>query len=540
MRIKNKLFNRKKEYPRIDNLVVVYVAVVLYFQLLLQISPIVTSLTATPLYNIQTYLGLLGGGLIVLDLFTTKRIWQGNYIGLLCVILVFAALASVRMISYGIKENLFKLCWMAIQFVLVYTCGYRIDKAQLETRIRILFYGLLIIWCYAACISLYQYVTQYGYKEVVNPLAVDTSSNRQGFYDHRLFGIYYTLNHAAYISLLFVTIALVFLLREKRTWVRILLIAAEVVLVFHIILSGSRSAMVAMLVCVGVVSWFVARQMIKLNGLSKPLVCCVVSAAMMVLCYCGYQGLKRGLAYVPHIVGTTRGEHAGTQNAANDRMKNMTRSGLLSAFVVGNGADFSDTVSLPKLATITPGEEVADVLNREENPDGDISNGRLEIWADYIHLYKDIGVVGLSPGNYMPYILENYPDLYIVDEVKRFYPDKYNSGIIHHVHSGYMMVYVSAGMVGILSLVVYMLLCLRRFLRMVQKNKKLSHMFLGALALVIAVAVSAVFDEGLFFQNNPQTTIFWFALGLLMSGRLQDAEIAVQEQNEIAYKEERC
>ena len=107
MRIKNKLFNRKKEYPRIDNLVVVYVAVVLYFQLLLQISPIVTSLTATPLYNIQTYLGLLGGGLIVLDLFTTKRIWQGNYIGLLCVILVFAALASVRMISYGIKENLF-------------------------------------------------------------------------------------------------------------------------------------------------------------------------------------------------------------------------------------------------------------------------------------------------------------------------------------------------------------------------------------------------------------------------------------------------
>ena len=149
MRIKDsKIFIREKEYPKIDNFVVLYVGVVLFVQTLLQISPVVTALAATPLYSIQTYLGVLGGGLIVLDLFTTKRIWQGRYSFLLLAILVFAVLATDKMIAYGLKENLFKLCWMAIQFCLVYSCAYRIPGEELEERIKALFYALLTVWIF--------------------------------------------------------------------------------------------------------------------------------------------------------------------------------------------------------------------------------------------------------------------------------------------------------------------------------------------------------------------------------------------------------
>ena len=100
-------FQGNKEYPVVDKIVLIYVATVLFFQILFQISPVVTLLSKTPLYNIQTYLGLTGGVLIVVDLFTTKKIWKRRYSMFLYVILLLAAVSSVRMMPYGIKENLF-------------------------------------------------------------------------------------------------------------------------------------------------------------------------------------------------------------------------------------------------------------------------------------------------------------------------------------------------------------------------------------------------------------------------------------------------
>ena len=44
----------------------------------------------------------------------------------------------------------------------------------------------------------------------------------------------------------------------------------------------------------------------------------------------------------------------------------------------------------------------------------------------------------------------------------------------------------------------------------------MSYTFIGAFTVVLAGAISAVFDEGLFFQNTPHTTMLWFALGVLM------------------------
>lgn len=479
----NRIFGREKEYPKIDGFVVNYVGVVLFFQTLLQISPIVTSLAATPLYSIQTYLGVLGGGLIMLDLFTTKRIWQGKYCLLLYGILVFAGVASMKMSAYGIKQNLFKLCWMTIQFCLVYSCAFRLPKEQLEERIKTLFYALLTVWVFGCCISFVQYVNQIEYQEVVNPLAQDSSANWQGFHDNRLYGIFYTLNHAAYVSLFFAIIAAACTLREKRIWVKVFLVAAQVALIVYIVLSGSRSAQIALLVCALIAAWFIIRSALKVGKRWKPALFCVVAVLVIVLCCFGYKGLKTGLAQIPSLKGNS------------DIDTNQ-----------GN---------------------ILDRTNLENSADG-----RLKIWSDYISLRDEIGLTGLSPGNYMPYILQEHPELFIVYSIKHHHPGKYNSGIIYHVHSGYMMVYVSAGILGVLALAAFMVLCMLRLICVIWKNKKLSAWLVCAALLVVAGAISAVFDEGLFFQNNPQTTMFWFALGLLMSDCLLDTGMVTQVQND--------
>lgn len=478
---------RKREYPVIDKLVMAYVAVMLLFQIFFQISPIVTFLATTPLYSAQTYLGLLGGGLIVLDLFTTKRIWQGKFSILLYAILLLAALASLRMISYGMKENLFKLCWAGIQFVLVYSCVYRTDRASIKKYVKILFYVLLVIWLVACCISLYQYVNQIGYRYVVNPLAKDASSNRQGFYDNRLFGIFYTLNHAAYISLYFLLITVVCIFREKNIWTRVCLILAAFVLLSYILLSGSRSTLLSLIVCAAVLAWFLVRNAIRKKGFVKVSLPVVVALLTAVACLAVCFGLKQGLARIPYLKS-------------------------LNAYYQQVHEEHGQDIKKPEFDE--------ELLVREGLDKEGVSNGRISIWKDYISLYKEVGVVGLSPGNYMPYILDNFPELYIVDYIRAVYPDKYESGIIYHVHSGYMMVYVSTGVLGLLCLLMFMLLCIVKTIRMIRGNNRLSYFYIGAFLLVVAGAISAALDEGLFFQNMPHTTMFWFALGIAMTGHL--------------------
>jgi O-antigen ligase len=88
-----------------------------------------------------------------------------------------------------------------------------------------------------------------------------------------------------------------------------------------------------------------------------------------------------------------------------------------------------------------------------------------------------------------------------------------------------MMVYVSAGILGLLCLIAFMVLCVIRLWRNIRANRKLSLLYIGAMALVAAGAVSAVLDEGLFFQNNPHTTMFWLALGILMLDSLAPATL---------------
>lgn len=477
------ILQRKREYPVIDCIVVLYAAAVLVFQAFLQISPIVTFLTTTPFYSMQTYLGILGAGLILLDLFTTKRLWEGKYGVLLIGIGVLAGLASLRMMDHGLKENLFKVCWCAIYFTLIYSLPHRMSREGLHRFIKILFYSLLTLWFMACCVSLCQYAAQIGYVYVVNPLSADASATRQGFYDSRLFGIFYTLNHSAYVSLLFMIASAFFLLKTKHLSVKILLGIVEFSLLCHILLSGSRSAYISLTVCCAAGAWLALRNRIKTANWKRTVLPIGMAVVVAITCLLGTTGLKSALTYVPNIADE------------------------VVYFLSGGNAN-------PNIINPDRNEHDEDLLDRE-GLEEDASNGRLSIWRDYLSLYKDIGLIGLSPGSYMAYVLENHPELYIVDYVKENYPAKYESNIIYHTHNGYLLVFVATGFLGAACLIAYIFLCVRRVIQILRK-KRISHLFAGALLVVVAVAISAVLDEGVFFQNHLHTTLFWFSLGILM------------------------
>ena len=155
--------------PWLNTAVLVYVGVTVVSFVLLQIAPVLTWMAKTPLYHISTYLGLIGAVLMALDLFTNRGLWRGIWCWLLYGVAFMDVIASLRTMRYGVKDNLFDLCWVVIQFALVYSLAQRVGKERMRRFLRNLFYVVLVIWGIACCVGLYQYLFRIGYTYVANP-----------------------------------------------------------------------------------------------------------------------------------------------------------------------------------------------------------------------------------------------------------------------------------------------------------------------------------------------------------------------------------
>ena len=183
--------------PWLNTAVLVYVGVTVVSFVLLQIAPVLTWMAKTPLYHISTYLGLIGAVLMALDLFTNRGLWRGIWCWLLYGVAFMDVIASLRTMRYGVKDNLFDLCWVVIQFALVYSLAQRVGKERMRRFLRNLFYVVLVIWGIACCVGLYQYLFRIGYTYVANPNTTSPELTRQGYYQSRLFGLFmvWTMRH---------------------------------------------------------------------------------------------------------------------------------------------------------------------------------------------------------------------------------------------------------------------------------------------------------------------------------------------------------
>ena len=239
-----------------------------------------------------------------------------------------------------------------------------------------------------------------------------------------------------------------------------------------------------MLVCSFAVLWLWFRNRSRYTDFRRFILPLGLALLLTVVLALGFMGVKTVLGDVPHWVGSVP--------ASVKPEDPLLPSG--------------DYEPLPE----------EDVLHRE-GLEENVSNDRFNIWTDYLSLYREIGLFGLSPGNYMSYVRENHPDMFIVQYVRDKYPGKFMHGTIYHVHNGYLMVFVSTGFVGVLLMLAFIVLCLVRLVRYMKRQARVSDAFIFAFAVVTAGAISAVFDKGVFFMNNPSSFLFWMALGFLMS-----------------------
>lgn len=496
---------RKEMYLRISKIInkieEYYIIITVMCYVVCGIAPVVAMIKYTPLYSYQRYLGIIGIFLIIIDIIVNKTIYKEKHGLCLYLLLLVASISSIITIRYGIKENVFNLAWTLIMFFLFYNFALKCDEKRFRNICRNLYYIVSVIWLLAIIFSIFSFVYNVGYDLVTNPY-IPESLTRQGFLENRLFGVFMSVNVAAIMAGILLIVSVYMIHKKQSIWTKIFCFTNIVFDIIYIILSGSRSAYYGLLFISMIYAVYAIYSYLKLRKsviVKWPL--SLFGSIVSVICIMiAVSVAKNVLETVPKFSIFENKKIVYEQFIEKLPYTEMPEKESLSEEEIdGEIAVESES------------------LHRKDISEENISNNRFKIWGDYLSLYKEIGLIGLSPCNYSDVIAENNPDIYIVKHIKDFYPNLYEAGNIYHPHSLYLEVYVASGAIGIVCFLIFWILGLKDVMMYLKycKGKMPSVIVMGVLIIIYGLFTS-IFDQGLFFLTNIVSCVFWIVLGYVM------------------------
>lgn len=404
---------------------------------------------------LYTLLAFIGIGLLLLD-FIISRVWKrARYVWILYLFICVMGISSILNIKFGYIDNLKTMVWTSIQFGIFYTLYKRFDRGTLKQILWNLWKAISLFWGIPVCYSLWQFVNLEG-------KWIETSNTRlirQGFIENRLFGIFNDPNHAAITSLCII-IAMLFMFEEtKKRKYKILIIFNIILQSQYIVLSGSRTALVCAVVA-----------------------CCVYGCGKVVVSIKNIKIIKKiVLFFVVPVISVCF--IAGT----NSFVKNLCYQEI-KIYANISGQEKSD----------------ASILKREDVNSENISNNRAAIWKAYIEGLKDDALFGGSPRNYLKkWIIKN--------------PKGYLAETSYETHNGYLSVLMGTGIIGLLIIIMYIVLCIIEMLKYLTSNNVLEKEFVFSSMIIFVLLTYTFFFTELFFIHNVTAVLFWLHCGIMMS-----------------------
>lgn len=406
---------------------------------------------------------IFGASIIIVDLFGDKILFKQKNMIFLYVFLAVCTLSSILNVKYGIFGNIRNLVWLAISFFLLYPVDFKRSKNDVISEITLVSNVLIIIWFFAVVISFIMFLLQISYYVDVEPNAFA----RQGFIEERLFGIFEDPNFAAVTSIiLFILSVFNFVLCRKKL-LKVFYIICMLMDFIYVVLSGSRTAAVVSAAVLFIVTYLFLRNKkeivdkIKYKVL-KEILTVFIGIIVSFTLVLSINVSEKVLSYTPSLVSGLYSNSSSEQ--AHLKMVNTQR------------------------------EDV--------NNTADISNCRFKIWMAAIELFKSKPILGTSPRNMRTYAKAEFPGNFIA---LRSYA----------VHNAYIDVLVSTGIIGAIVMLFFFVkyiidICKYIFCSFSKKNYNLVVM---CIAIVAAVACSAVFLSEIFFVSTIGVLSFWLFMG---------------------------
>lgn len=433
--------------------------------LLLTLATFITVIYASPVQPLLVKASLVLGMVLILIRVVKIR----KYAKMPCVILmvlfcVSFLLTTVMNRQYGITENGKWVIWTGIQFFALYVCDVERSEEKYRREFRILSHILIVCSSIAALASIVQLVQVYSqYITTADGEFIVT-----GYTWGRLWGVYTDPNYGAVISVISITLSLLFFL-QKKGLIRTAYIVSIILNFVYFVYSDSRTGEIAIVVSVGLflILWFSkkkasAKKIVRF-GVPAILIVCIAAA--------GFGGMQ--------VMKSQYGKYYAAVSA--ERAKNRPKQEV-------------------KKDNSTAG--------RKQDIQQDVSNGRFALWQSAVEVWETSPVYGAGYSTFVPYAQEHTPDTYAVNN---------DQGNYTSMHNTFFNALAFQGTIGAVLFVLIALRILTYVLIPVLKDHSDGSAELAAmLACTGAVVVSMMFLLEGIYTNSPGSFVLWTFTGYMV------------------------
>ena len=400
----------------------------------------------------MTLLGIL---LATYNLVIKKVYLKIKTIEYLLLFFAFNIITSILVISYGYSTNIKNALIFYIYFLTVFPIFTEITREEGKKIYDYFFYTVTVLNTFGVLVSLIQFVLLKGYRvHDYKGLYI-----RQGFVESRLFGILASPNFLSLISLIII-IFLVLKICSFEKGYRFISIVAIVLNFIYIVLSGSRTAFICMMIAAVIYSIVMFYKKGNVKSLLK------VALAIVVVLF-SYKAVNfTSEQYLKYNKERLEVQDKKLENKDNN----------LS-------------------------------LERTDTSEENISNNRFAIWKSTASFVPKKPIFGYSGGNWYEIGKKTNPDEYIIKE--------------HYLtHNGYLEILFYNGLAGFISMGIFVLSFFISMVKRIFGDKKedlVNKDLLSIVMILMVILVSNLFLSSTFYGISLLGIILFLMAGYFYS-----------------------
>ena len=408
----------------------------------------------------------LGGIILLYRLVKIKNYYKSRgfiFLVLFCISFIISALLFRK---YGIYKNIRTFVWIAFQFGILYLYDVGKEKEYYRRQIEIVSNVFLSVTFILTFISIFELFIGYSY----TVLQENGPHIVHGFTWGRLFGAYWDPNIASVIVCISIIMALNKFKLCKKNTVKILYVLFIILQIIYVVFSDSRTGKLCFIVGITLYSLLRCIQELmnkhdisikKKISITTSIV--LITIILTIIVPIGikriYNGPIRDLIAFIQREEPKDGEKKETKNIA-----------------IGRGYDISS----------------------------DITNRRADIWNSVLDILKKEPIFGVSRNNIIPYVRENIPDTYIINN------DQMDFSSMHNLTFDIL---ASQGFVGLAIFFTFAGTCIVLLIKNLKGITQDFNDYFPMLICVIATIVaSTVVMTEIIYVDSPISTVFWIYL----------------------------